>query len=42
MTTAISVKHLSKSFGPPQVLRGIDLDIPEGAATCVIGPSGSG
>jgi polar amino acid transport system ATP-binding protein len=42
MTTAISVKRLSKSFGPTQVLYGIELEIPEGAATCVIGPSGSG
>ena len=42
MTSAISVKHLSKSFGSTQVLHRIDLEIPEGAATCVIGPSGSG
>jgi polar amino acid transport system ATP-binding protein len=42
MTSAIAVKRLSKSFGPAQVLQEIDLDIPEGAATCVIGPSGSG
>ncbi len=42
MTTAISVKHVSKSFGKTEVLHRIDLDIPAGAATCVIGPSGSG
>ena len=42
MTSALSVRHVSKSFGPTQVLHGIDLEIPAGAATCVIGPSGSG
>jgi polar amino acid transport system ATP-binding protein len=40
--SAISVKHVSKSFGQTEVLHRIDLEIPEGAATCVIGPSGSG
>ena len=42
MTSALSVRHVSKSFGTTQVLHGIDLEIPQGAATCVIGPSGSG
>jgi polar amino acid transport system ATP-binding protein len=42
MTSAISIKHVSKTFGQTQVLHGIDLEIPAGAATCVIGPSGSG
>jgi len=42
MTSAISVKQLSKSFGATEVLHRIDLEIPAGAATCVIGPSGSG
>jgi polar amino acid transport system ATP-binding protein len=42
MTTAIAVRGLNKSFGQTQVLADIGLDIPEGAATCVIGPSGSG
>ncbi len=40
--SAISVKHLSKSFGEAEVLHAIDLEIAEGAATCIIGPSGSG
>jgi polar amino acid transport system ATP-binding protein len=39
---AIKVKHLSKRFGETEVLHGVDLDIAEGAATCIIGPSGSG
>ena len=42
MTPALSIKHLSKSFGATEVLHKIDLEIPAGAATCVIGPSGSG
>ena len=42
MTPAIAVKGLGKSFGETRVLQEIDLDVPEGAATCVIGPSGSG
>ncbi len=39
---AIAVKHVSKRFGEAEVLHGIDLEIAEGAATCIIGPSGSG
>ena len=39
---AIVVRHLSKKFGEAEVLHGIDLEISEGAATCIIGPSGSG
>ncbi len=39
---AISVRGVSKRFGQTEVLHGIDLDIPNGQVTCVIGPSGSG
>ena len=39
---AISVRGVSKRFGSIEVLHGIDLDIPSGQVTCVIGPSGSG
>ena len=39
---AISVKGVSKRFGDTEVLHGIDLDIPHGQVTCLIGPSGSG
>ena len=43
MTThAISVRGVSKSFGPVEVLHNIDLDIEAGQVTCLIGPSGSG
>ena len=38
----IQVRGLEKSFGGVPVLRGIDLDVPEGEVTCVIGRSGSG
>jgi polar amino acid transport system ATP-binding protein len=39
---AISVRGVSKRFGQTEVLHSIDLDIPQGQVTCVIGPSGSG
>jgi len=39
---AIVVKDLCKSFGETEVLHKVNLEIAEGAATCVIGPSGSG
>lgn len=38
----VSVRGLHKSFGPIDVLRGIDLDVERGEVVCVIGPSGSG
>ena len=38
----ITVRDLHKSFGGAPVLRGVDLDVPEGEVTCIIGRSGSG
>ena len=38
----ISIRGLHKSFGPNEVLRGIDLDVAAREVVCVIGPSGSG
>jgi phospholipid/cholesterol/gamma-HCH transport system ATP-binding protein len=38
----IRVRDLHKSFGPKQVLRGIDLDVPAGSSVVVIGGSGTG
>lgn len=43
MTKAlIEVRDLTKSFGGRKVLRGVDLDIPAGQLTVVIGKSGEG
>ncbi|HEV2783327.1 MAG TPA: amino acid ABC transporter ATP-binding protein [Actinophytocola sp.] len=39
---AVEITGLTKSFGPLQVLRGIDLRVNRGEVVCVIGPSGSG
>ncbi|MFF2908490.1 amino acid ABC transporter ATP-binding protein [Paenibacillus sp. NPDC057934] len=38
----LTISQLRKSFGPTEVLRGIDLHIAKGQTTIVIGPSGSG
>ncbi len=38
----LQVLNLSKSFGPQQVLNGIDLTVREGEVICVVGPSGCG
>ncbi|MFI0975957.1 amino acid ABC transporter ATP-binding protein [Streptomyces sp. NPDC021093] len=39
---AIEVRALRKSFGPLEVLSGIDFTVAPGEVVCVIGPSGSG
>jgi len=39
---AIELRDLHKAFGETQVLRGVDLIIPEGATTTILGGSGSG
>lgn len=39
---AISVRGIAKRFGEKEVLRGIDLEIPNGAYVTLLGPSGSG
>ncbi len=40
--TEISIKNLTKSFGPQTVLEDITLDIPKGKITLMLGPSGTG
>ncbi|EYD75552.1 ABC transporter protein, ATP binding protein component [Rubellimicrobium mesophilum DSM 19309] len=39
---AIRIRDLRKAFGPNQVLRGIDLDLPSGAVTVLMGANGAG
>lgn len=38
----IRIRGMEKRFGELRVLKGIDLDIPEGQVVSIIGPSGSG
>ena len=38
----ITLRNVHKSFGPQKVLDGLDLDIPDGKITAIIGPSGEG
>src|SRR5690348_6257309 len=40
--SAVSVRGLSKSFGPLRVLRDIDLTVEAGDFTVLLGPSGCG
>ncbi|MGH9105244.1 MAG: ABC transporter ATP-binding protein [Acidimicrobiales bacterium] len=40
--TRVVVAGLKKSFGSHRVLTGVDLDVPEGSLTAVLGASGSG
>jgi polar amino acid transport system ATP-binding protein len=42
MTEVLRVENVHKSFGPLQVLRGIDLVVAEHEVVCLIGASGSG
>lgn len=42
MTSLLTVRGLTKSFGDNHVLRGIDLDAAQGTSTVLLGPSGSG
>jgi phospholipid/cholesterol/gamma-HCH transport system ATP-binding protein len=39
---AISVQHVTKRFGGHTVLEGISFDVPRGATSAVLGPSGTG
>ena len=38
----ISISNITKSFGPLQVLKGIDLHIEKGKVVSIVGPSGAG
>ncbi|NDW04950.1 amino acid ABC transporter ATP-binding protein [Jiella pacifica] len=39
---AVRIRDVHKSFGSTEVLKGIDLSVPKGSTTCLLGPSGSG
>jgi len=41
-TIAVRLRDVHKQFGDLQVLRGIDLDVPQAQTVSIIGPSGSG
>lgn len=41
-TVALKIRDLRKSFGAHEVLKGINLDIPQGEFLTLLGPSGSG
>jgi polar amino acid transport system ATP-binding protein len=38
----VKAEGVHKSFGPLEVLRGINLEVPPGGVMCLLGPSGSG
>ena len=40
--TKISLRGLHKAFGEKRVLQGVDLDVPEGSSTVIMGGSGMG
>ena len=42
MNDALVVRGVRASYGPLEVLHGIDLSVPEGSVLAVVGPSGSG
>lgn len=42
MSTIISVKNLSKSFGPYQALRSVSFEVEAGAPVGLVGPNGAG
>ncbi|WP_420562504.1 ABC transporter ATP-binding protein [Thalassobaculum sp.] len=42
MTAALQMQGVRKSFGPTEIIRGIDLEIPTGERHAIIGPNGAG
>ena len=41
-TPAIEIRNLKKSFGPAEIIRGVNLIVPKGERHAVIGPNGAG
>jgi polar amino acid transport system ATP-binding protein len=42
VTAAVAIEGVHKSFGKVEVLQGVDVEVPEQSAVCLIGASGSG
>jgi branched-chain amino acid transport system ATP-binding protein len=42
MNPALQMQGVRKSFGPTEIIRGIDLEIPTGERHAIIGPNGAG
>ena len=42
MTQAIELRGVHKSFGPTEIIRGVDLAIAQGEIHAIIGPNGAG
>src|SRR5450756_1737225 len=42
MTYALELKDLRKSFGKTEIIRGINLAVPQGERVGIIGPNGAG
>ena len=42
MSPALQMQGVRKSFGPTEIIRGIDLEIPTGERHAIIGPNGAG
>ncbi len=42
MSAGVRIRNLHNAYGGRTVLHGIDLDLPAGTVTAIIGPSGSG
>jgi polar amino acid transport system ATP-binding protein len=40
--SSVEIRKIDKFYGPFQALKGVNLSIPPGKVTCLIGPSGSG
>ena len=40
--STLTVRDLAVRLGTREVLRGVDLTVPEGSVTAVVGPSGCG
>jgi branched-chain amino acid transport system ATP-binding protein len=39
---ALQLKDLRKSFGPTEIIRGVNLAVPQGERVGIIGPNGAG